>query len=257
MKIVVINGTEKRGVTYTLKEIFLTSLKVETEVAEYYLPKDCPNFCAGCTSCFTKGETACKDSIYIQKIEKEMLQADLLVLTSPAYVMHVSGAMKTLLDHLGYRWLPHRPAKEMFGKRAVIITQCVGAGGKSAAKDIKHSLSWWGISYIKIFTAALIEDVIWNKLSQKKRKNIEKKITKYRCKDKQNQLCKARPYGHCLQIQVYVLPANSKIGLFIASGKFRRSILERQRLARQKTPVEKGKDKITSYKICTLVLRII
>lgn len=176
MKIVVINGTEKRGVTYTLKEIFLTSLKVETEVAEYYLPKDCPNFCAGCTSCFTKGETACKDSIYIQKIEKEMLQADLLVLTSPAYVMHVSGAMKTLLDHLGYRWLPHRPAKEMFGKRAVIITQCVGAGGKSAAKDIKHSLSWWGISYIKIFTAALIEDVIWNKLSQKKRKNIEKKL---------------------------------------------------------------------------------
>ncbi len=28
-----------------------------------------------------------------------------------------------LLDHFGYRWMSHRPAKEMFGKRAVIITQ--------------------------------------------------------------------------------------------------------------------------------------
>ena len=29
--------------------------------------------------------------------------------------------------------------------RAVIITQCLGSGTKSAAKDMKHSLSWWGL----------------------------------------------------------------------------------------------------------------
>ena len=43
--------------------------------------------------------------------------------------------MKTLLDHFGYRWMPHRPAKEMFGKRAIIITQCLGTGGKSAMSE--------------------------------------------------------------------------------------------------------------------------
>ena len=64
-----------------------------------------------------------------------MLEADLLVFASPAYVFHATGAMKTLLDHFGYRWMPHCPAKERFGKRAIIITQCLGTGGKSAMSE--------------------------------------------------------------------------------------------------------------------------
>ncbi len=100
------------------------------------------------------------------------MQADLIVMTSPAYVMHASGAMKALLDHLAYRWMPHRPAAEMFAKRAVIITQCLGAGAKSTAKDIKHSLSWWGVSTIGVFAGALMSDVLWDKLPPKKRKQL-------------------------------------------------------------------------------------
>ena len=69
--------------------------------------------------------------------------------------------MKAFLDHFAYHWLPHRPIPEMFEKRAVIITQCLGAGAKSAAKDIKHSLSWWGVSKIGIFTGALMSDIVW------------------------------------------------------------------------------------------------
>ena len=122
MKIAVINGTEKRGVTFKLKEIFLEGFKA-AKITEYYLPKDCPSLCAGCTSCFVKGENNCKDFAYVNTIEKSLLEADLIVMTSPAYVMHATGAMKALLDHLAYRWMPHRPAPEMFGKRAVIITQ--------------------------------------------------------------------------------------------------------------------------------------
>ncbi len=178
MKITVINGTEKHGVTYKLKEIFIERFKATAEITEYYLPKDCPNFCNGCANCFTKGEHSCKDFAYIQSIEKSLLQADLIVMTSPSYVMHATGAMKTLLDHFAYRWMPHRPADEMFGKRAVIITQCVGAGARSAAKDIKHSLSWWGISKIGIFTAALMRDIVWDRLSENRRRKLTKKISK-------------------------------------------------------------------------------
>lgn len=177
MKITVINGTEKRGVTYKLKERFLERFK-SADIAEYYFPKDCPSFCAGCTSCFMKGENTCKDFIYINAIEKSLLQADLIIFTSPAYVMHATGAMKALLDHLAYRWMPHRPAKELFGKRAVIITQCLGAGAKSTAKDIKHSLSWWGISKIGVFNGALMNDILWDKLTEHKRKNLTNKIDK-------------------------------------------------------------------------------
>ncbi len=172
MKITVINGTEKHGVTYRLKERFLENFKPDAEITEYYLPKDCPSFCIGCTSCFVRGEDTCKDYFYINAIEKSLLQADLIVMTSPAYVMHATGAMKALLDHFGYRWMPHRPAAEMFGKRAVVITQCLGAGAKSTAKDIKHSLSWWGISKIGTFKSALMSDILWDKLPEKKRKKL-------------------------------------------------------------------------------------
>lgn len=178
MKITVINGTEKHGVTYKLKELFLENFKSVAEITEYYLPKDCPSFCLGCTSCFISGENTCKDYSYVNIIEKSLMQADLIVLTSPSYVMHATGAMKALLDHFGYLWMPHRPATEMFGKRAVIITQCLGAGAKSTAKDIKHSLSWWGISNIGIFKCALMSDIVWNKIPEKKRRKLTGDISR-------------------------------------------------------------------------------
>ena len=178
MKITVINGTEKHGVTYRLKETFLEPFKGKAEITEFYLPKDGPGFCTGCTTCFRNGESRCKDAECIQKIEKSMLESDLLVFTSPSYVMHLTGAMKALLDHFGYRWMPHRPLKEMFGKRAVIITQALGAGETSTAKDIRDSLSWWGISYIKICKFKLLSEISWDKIDEKKRRQMTNAMSK-------------------------------------------------------------------------------
>lgn len=178
MNITVINGTEKHGITYRLKEIFLSEFKDKANITEYYLPKDCPDFCIGCTNCILKGENACKDAEKIRIIEKSLWEADLIVMTSPAYVFHATGAMKAFLDHFAYRWMPHRPAAEMFGKRAVILTQCLGAGAKSAAKDIKHSLSWWGISKIGVFTGALMGNIVWDKLSKKKQAGLTRGVKK-------------------------------------------------------------------------------
>lgn len=178
MKITVINGTEKHGVTYRLKELFLERFREKADIREFYLPKDCPAFCSGCVNCILKGEHVCKDAESVQKIASALLEADLIVMTSPAYVMHAIGAMKAMLDHFAYLWMPHRPAPEMFTKRAVIITQCLGAGAKSAAKDIKHSLSWWGISEITVFTGTLMGDIVWERLTEKKRLALTKKISR-------------------------------------------------------------------------------
>ncbi len=52
MKIVVINGTELKGCTYQIKEIFLSVLREGNEITEFYLPKDLPHFCTGCKTCF-------------------------------------------------------------------------------------------------------------------------------------------------------------------------------------------------------------
>lgn len=176
MKIAVINGTEKHGVTFRLKEMFLEPFRGKAEITEYYLPGDGPAFCVGCTSCILRGEHTCKDAACVQKIAASMLGADLIVMTSPAYVMHATGAMKSLLDHFAYLWMPHRPAPEMFAKRAVIITQCLGAGARSAAKDIRHSLSWWGISAIWTFTGKLMGDIVWERLPERKRSEFRKRM---------------------------------------------------------------------------------
>jgi len=178
MKITVINGTEKQGVTYRLKEIFLERFRGSAEITEYYLPRDCPGFCSGCISCFMKGENTCKDAQYIQKIESSLLEADLIVMTSPVYVFHATGAMKAVLDHLGYRWMNHRPAREMFGKRAVVITQCIGMGAGSTVKDMKHSLSWWGVSKIYAFKGTLMSEIVWDKLPEKKRAELAGRMEK-------------------------------------------------------------------------------
>ena len=178
MKITVINGTAKKGVTYHLKEIFLDEFRGNAEITEFYLPKDGPGFCSGCTTCFRGGEKLCKDAECVQKIEKALLEADLLVFTSPAYVFHTTGAMKALLDHFGYRWMPHRPAREFFGKRAVIITQCLGAGAASTARDIKDSLAWWGMTDIRTCSFKLMSEIDWDKLPEKKRAGMTGKLVR-------------------------------------------------------------------------------
>lgn len=78
--------------------------------------------------------------------------------------------------------MPHRPAKEMFGKRAVIITQCLGAGESSTAKDIKDSLSWWGITKIKICKNKLMSDIHWEKIPLKKRNKMTACVKKLAAK---------------------------------------------------------------------------
>ena len=117
MNITVINATEKHGVTYRLKEMFLAEFKDKAGIMEYYLPKDCPNFCNGCVSCMIKGESTCKDAAHIEKIDKSLLEADLIVMTSPAYVFHTTGAMKAFLDHFAYRWMP-----------TVVLLRCLESG---------------------------------------------------------------------------------------------------------------------------------
>ena len=55
------------------------------------------------------------------------------------YVYHVTAAMKTLLDHYGYRWMIHRPEESMFRKQVVCISTAAGGGMKETTKDIADS----------------------------------------------------------------------------------------------------------------------
>ena len=178
MKIAVINGTEVKGCTYRLKESFLGELRAENEVREFTLPKDMPHFCCGCKVCFFKSEKLCPHGEFVLPIWNAMLEADLLVFAYPVYALRAPGQLKALLDHLTCHWMVHRPEEQMFQKRAVILTQSIGAPNGAAQKDVATSLMWLGVPNIKRLGFGLMEGVIWEELPEKRRLRIEEKCSR-------------------------------------------------------------------------------
>lgn len=145
MRALIISGTVHRGSTYSIARIMAEKLTSHENISEVFLPRDFDEFCCGCTSCFTKGEEHCPHYEKLRPITELIDAADVVILASPVYVYHVTGQMKALLDHYGYRWMVHRPDERMFRKQAVVVTTAAGAGVKSALKDMADSCFFWGI----------------------------------------------------------------------------------------------------------------
>lgn len=144
MKTVIINGQNHKGSTYHIGKL---------------LADKCPHF-----------EKQ-------QPILKAMDEADLIILTSPVYVYHVTAPMKNFLDHQGHRWMVHRPRPEMFHKQAVCISTAAGAGMKSTNKDMQDSLFFWGVP--KVYKIGIaVRSVNWDTVSPKIRQKIDQAVDK-------------------------------------------------------------------------------
>ncbi|MBR2176991.1 MAG: NAD(P)H-dependent oxidoreductase [Clostridia bacterium] len=172
MKTVIIHGQNHKGSTYHIARMLAD--KVGGEVTEFFLPKDFGEFCMGCTACFVKSEKMCPHYEKLSKITSAMDEADLIILASPVYVYHVTGAMKAFLDHYGYRFMVHRPEESMFRKQAVCISTAAGAGMKSTNKDMTDSTFFWGIAKTYIYGTA-VRETSWNRVNDKIKKSIDKK----------------------------------------------------------------------------------
>jgi multimeric flavodoxin WrbA len=144
MKIVLINGTDLPGTTY--RYAHQLALLLGGELTEFFLPKDFHENCFGCTACLYKSETLCPHYSKLAPITKAIDEADVLIFASPTYVYHVTGAMKSLLDHYAYRFMLHRPVPSDFHKIGVAISTCAGGGAKETCQDIIDSFYHWGIA---------------------------------------------------------------------------------------------------------------
>ncbi len=171
MKITVINGQNHKGSTYNIGKL-LTD-KLSGEVTEVFLPKDFEYNCTGCNKCFMENESKCPHYESLKKITDAIDEADLLIFTTPVYVMHCTGQMKSLLDHYGYRFMVHRPEEKMFSKQAVVISTAAGAGMKCACKDITDSLFYWGVPRIYTIKSA-VAATSWDGVNLKKKQKLEK-----------------------------------------------------------------------------------
>lgn len=179
MKITIVHGNERQGSTWHVANTVIHALSKEekTQVTSFSLPKDMPHFCTGCFSCFMRGENKCPHAASVEPIVTALLDADLVVLTSPVYVYDVSGQMKALLDHLGYMWLPHRPAPAMFGKTGLTVVTTAGAGVRRTTATLRKSLMFWGVRRIYSLGGAVAANG-WANVPEKRKAKIERKAKK-------------------------------------------------------------------------------
>ena len=174
MKTVIINGQNHKGSTYHIAHSLAE--KLGGELTEFFLPKDFGEYCIGCANCFMKSETKCPHYSALAPITAAIDAADVIILASPVYVFHATGAMKAFLDHYGYRWMVHSPEESMFGKQGICISTAAGAGMKSANKDMADSLFFWGVARIYKYGAA-VAATDWDGVSEKKKAAIDRAMT--------------------------------------------------------------------------------
>lgn len=173
MKITVIHGQSHKGSTYNIAKMLYD--KLEGDVTEFFLPRDFSSFCVGCNSCFKKSEKLCPHYESLNPITSAIDNADVIIFASPVYVYHVTAAMKTLLDHYGYRWMIHRPEESMFRKQVVCISTAAGGGMKETTKDIADSTFFWGVAKTYRIGFA-VREVTWNDVNENIKEKIKKQI---------------------------------------------------------------------------------
>jgi len=176
VEITIIHGQAHRGSTYHITELIRDSLvKDAGTVHEYYMPGDAPAFCVGCFGCIMKGEEKCPEQAKVQRIVTSMLASEIIIIDSPNYCFEMTGQLKTLMDHLAYMWMPHRPRKEMFSKIGIVISTAAGGGAGSVTKSLARQMFWWGVPRIHRVHFA-VNASRWDEVPEQIRLKIIRKV---------------------------------------------------------------------------------
>ena len=173
MKVVLIHGQNHQGSSCHMGRILADKISLPEEQTEFFLPRDLNHFCTGCYRCLDDEKTCpfySEKKIILDAVEA----AEVLIFTTPTYCMHASAPMKSFLDLTFTNWMVHRPKGCMFRKQAVIFSAAAGTGMKSAIRDIKKSLTYWGIPKIYTFGAA-VQATGWDQVTEQKKNLIEEK----------------------------------------------------------------------------------
>ena len=189
MKIVIVNGQNHKGSTWKIGNLLVQNIAGENEIVEYFLPRNLNHFCTGCFACLEARER-CPYWKEKEPIFQDMREADLFIVTSPNYCMMPSAPLKAFLDLFFTNWMSHRPLKEMFSKRAVVISSAAGAGAKKTAKLIADNLKNWGIPKIHSY-AAVVNAMGWDMVPPKKKTKIEEDMIRL-----------AKKLSHCSKVSV-------------------------------------------------------
>jgi len=157
---------------------------------EFFMPADLPQFCTGCTLCHSGSVEKCPNTGHVNPVLDAIICADALVFATPHYgACSMPGGMKNLFDHLDFLVLPVSPRKELFSKKAFIIT--TGSGSAAAIKPIKSVLKHWGIN--RVYSLGIrMHTNLWSKMPKSKQEKYETLLRRSAQKFYRTQ--KGRPY---------------------------------------------------------------
>ncbi len=139
MKILAIMGSPKgKGSGYRLVKMIEDRMKAAGDVEFAYLfLKDADlKPCTGCYTCIAKGEDKCPLKDDRAAIEQKLLAVDGVILSSPMYVLNVSGLMKNFIDRFAYT--NHRP--RFFRQKVLTMINMGGDSPKAALAFLRHAL---------------------------------------------------------------------------------------------------------------------
>lgn len=120
--------------------------------------------CNGCQNCFRNGKCQLDSSDYIGKLKSMLISADIIVFASPVYVNFVSGAMKNIVDRLGY-WLH---TMYLSNKKGFILTNTGFSGLKESNEYLFYVLTHLGVC---------VQGIYDYKFSEKDEDDLEKYTT--------------------------------------------------------------------------------
>lgn len=176
MKVAVLHGQKHKGSTYHITKLLVDKLDCTKEDVQEFCANDISD-CIGCFQCIMKGEEHCPHRSQTEEIIKAIEESDIIIIDSPNYVMNMSGQLKTFFDHMGYRWMPHRPHPSMRNKIGVAISTTAGAGAKKTTKLIASQMFWWSVGNICRIHMA-VAAMNWSSVNDKTKAKIEYKTTK-------------------------------------------------------------------------------
>lgn len=143
MKVFVLIGSmrgEKSEEFHVIKS-FLQDKEFNNAIIDYiFVNKVKIENCLGCCKCFETGLCPLQEKDDMGIIKQKLLDADLIIISSPVYLHHISGATKTLLDRISY-WAH---IFGLIGKRTVVCSSTAVSGNEYVISYLKKAMTAFG-----------------------------------------------------------------------------------------------------------------
>jgi multimeric flavodoxin WrbA len=203
MIITIIHSSPRANSSSSAIAINLASKFEGAQILEINLQKDNLPYCKGCLLCLKKGMEFCPHSKSVLASKDKILKADLLIVATPVYILHMTGQLKTFIDHFSSMFLMHRPEKSMFKKQMVVVATSAGPVYKNTIKEVSECFTYFGMPKIYSLGTTIHADT-YEKQSDKKKVMIDNKCIKIA-----NSVKKVYKNGH------YHTPLKSKFNFMI------------------------------------------